>query len=1070
MTKEENSMKRCIQNTLPFLLIIFISILPNVVYSNESTCEPVPCDEAVNSCKPEMVNGIYTSTSRSGISSSCVKEKTSSGCFNSLPVSWGGSYNSLGYRPNGAGGNSRPRNHYGSDIGGSGKPDIVVSAAADGIVKYAKTSGGGGRTLSIEHNMKCSGGGVYKTTYRHLLSYKVGVGDNVTKDQPIGIEGGSNARQQGAAPCDHPNQSHMPGYTRAGCGSNYAIHLHFEVEKGPVSSATTQATPSNVIEPYCGGLQSLCGDCPVDATDCLGAGIAPSGTGITNDGHYVVNNDSGNGSGGGEGSGSSEQSLQCSLQGYLNSDDCVFCELFKKIFNAASTIAKTANDKLAIPSRNVVTIGFMIWLAIFILKSMATFQAAKSSDILKGILFQGFRVAVIVIILSSSLYQVMDLTLNPVMQTGLDFSQSLNPNSTCNRNASYMQNIMGYDAQKGYQADSNGGLSIDLGASILCSIKNLEDSVSVMSALGSYSMCLGFHDRLIWDFFPHLGYISTGFVLWLAGIVLLLSFPWCLIDCILQLCIAAAMIPCAVAAYAFKITARYIKIVWNFFMNAMFNIVFLSIIIYIINSKLYSWIGLEILDDGTPHVNDDIFIRATGDGLAWYGIGALKIFGVCFLCWGFFDEAKDMANTFASAAGLGGGKGIGRMVGGTLANAGSEVGKSGMRVAGKAAGAVGEAFNNAYGNQIRSGINRMKGKALKAMGAEELKDANGNVIGYKKSFNVLGFSHTRTVTQDANGMWTQEKETHQRSKVEKAFKEIKGPDGEKTYKDVKSGEIMTKRVDDVTGNIIYETADGQSRLVTDKDGKKLAYKRKKDTEERDAIIYGGITNVNDSFMKTRMVTDSKGNVVGMDTRFKDSVSKYLINKDGTMNMNSYEQILANAQNKKIAAAAILTSVMQQRNQELNNRFKSRDVQMDENGNITLTQLNNDGSKQTINATIINGQMVIQNEVQQANGDVITKTSNGVMNKTKVATLQDNGNYEVTEQYGFSDYVHNTNKVAKPLDKDGTWGYRIDANQAMTGFTNDDFDQHVEQIRSGRNRKYTITKPSSNEQSETPIES
>ena len=63
----------------------------------------------------------------------------------------------------------------------------------------------------------------------------------------------------------------------------------------------------------------------------------------------------------------------------------------------------------------------MIWLAIFILKSMATFQAAKSSDILKGILFQGFRVAVIVIILSSSLYLVMDLTLNPVMQTALDF-------------------------------------------------------------------------------------------------------------------------------------------------------------------------------------------------------------------------------------------------------------------------------------------------------------------------------------------------------------------------------------------------------------------------------------------------------------------------------------------------------------------------------------------------------------------------------------------------------------------------------------------------------------------------
>lgn len=1047
-------MKRYTKNIFISLVIAFISILPGIAYG-ECSINPKTCAEAFSSCKPAMNNGVYTQTSKSGISSSCIKEKSDGGCFNSLPVSFGGSYNSLGYRPTGAGGNPKPRNHYGSDIGGAGKTDIVVSAAADGTVKYVKTSGGGGRTISIEHNMNCSGGGVYKTTYRHLLSYKVNVGDSVKKDQPIGIEGGSNAKSQGAQACDHPSQKGMPGFTRAGCGSNYAIHLHFEVEKGPVSSASTQATPSNVMAPYCGDLQALCGDCPQDSNECLGRGISPAGTGITNDGHYVDD-----GSGGGA-SGEAD-SPECSLAGYLNSDSCVFCELFKKIFNAASTIAKTANDKLAVPSRNVVSVGFMIWLAIFILKSMATYQPAKSGDILKGIIFQGFRVTVIVLILSSWLYQIMDLTLNPVMQTGLEFSQSLNPNSTCNKEADYMKNIMGYDASKGYQADSNGGLSIDLGASILCSIKNLEDSVSVMSALGSYSLCISIHKYSLFDlkFIPHLGYFTTGIVLWIAGTVLLLAFPWCLVDCILQLCIAAAMIPCAIAAYAFKITQKYISIVWNFFMNAMFNVVFLSIIIYIINSKLYSWIGLEILDDGTPSVNDTIFINPLGDGLAWYGVGAIKIFGICFLCWGFFGEAKNMANAFAGAAGLGGSKGIGRMVGGTLASAGTEIGKSAGRMAGKVGSAAGEAINNNFGNQIRSGINKMKGQALKAMGGKELKDEQGNTVGYEKSFKFLGFKQTRTVSQDADGMWVQEKETHQQSKVEKAYREIEGPNGEKTYEDVESGEKMAKRVDEVTGNIIYETSDGRSRLVTDSNGKMLTYKRRNDTKEKTAIINGGVKKINDSYMQSRIVTDSKGNVIGIDTQFKDSVSKYLVNKDGTINMNAYNQILANAQNKELAAVAILNKAMQQRGQALDNRFKSRNVQLDKNGNLLVTQLNTDGSQQTISAKMVNGQMVIQNETQQANGNVITQTSNGIMTKTESATLKKDGSYEIVEKYGFSDHIHTINKVAPPLDKDGIWGYRIDANQAMTGFDSVDFDKHISQIRTGRANTYTSTRPNS----------
>ena len=101
----------------------------------------------------------------------------------------------------------------------------------------------------------------------------------------------------------------------------------------------------------------------------------------------------------------------------------------------------------------------------------------KYGEMLKGIIYQGFRVAVIVIILNNAIYAAMDLTLNPVMETGLNFAQLLNnTESVCNDGAEYLQGIKGYDPSKGFDGGNvEGGLSVNVGKSILCSLKKLED-------------------------------------------------------------------------------------------------------------------------------------------------------------------------------------------------------------------------------------------------------------------------------------------------------------------------------------------------------------------------------------------------------------------------------------------------------------------------------------------------------------------------------------------------------------------------------------------------------------------
>lgn len=1038
-------MTRCLQhfNFLSKLTIFFIAcyiVFPTAVYANCRGQTP-KCSTASN-CKPKMKsNGIYYQNASSQINSACVRKESENGCFNSTPVSYVGSYNMPGSRSCSSGSNCKngQRNHLGSDLGTGGKTNVLAYAAADGEIAYYKpNSDHSGRTLVIKHQKHCDGtnGSKYYTTiYRHL--YKVyKTSGSVKKGEKIGIVGGSNYVNKG--PCDNPSQ---PGSCT---NPHYAIHLHLEVMDGAASGAASTGA-ANTYQSACGDLQALCGGCSNNIKKCPHT-ISSSGNGETASASDMTMPD---GSTSSSSDGSDDEAPKCLLSSALDSQTCIFCNLFKVIFNAASNMALTAIQKLAAPAKDLTLLGFLIWMAIYVLKNIASFQGAAPGEMIKGIIFQGFRVACVVFVLTNGMDQAMNLTLNPVMETGLSFSRSLNENSNCDSSADYMKNIRGYDA-KGLNEKSLGGLPMSMGESIVCTIKNLEDSVGVLAALGKYSMCIAWHERDVGHlgFLPHFGYLTTGIVLWCAGMLLVMTFPWCLVDCILQLCIAAALLPCSIASFAFKVTANYLPKIWDFFMNAMFNLVFMAILAYIINSMFASWIGIdtEMPDNFDPAR----FTQIGTEGLAWWGLGAFKIAALCFLFFCFFDEAKEMADEFATGISLD----IGKKVGGTVNNAGKSVGKKAAAVGKKAATAVGESANSLAGNWVRSKTNQAKGQILKTLGGRAIIDSQGNVSGYQMRFNVFGHVHTRTVTKDASGVWTQTKETHQRTESDKAFKPMKDANGNTTYA-VKVGtkggtaqyQQMNRSVDAATGNIIYTSQDGKSQLITDKDGNQLQYKLSTDNGLKQIKTPGSVQNINDSFMKQRILRDKNGNIISFDAKFQNVSSKYLVNKDGSTNMNAFNQIMngVEAKNREAAMAAMVRMHMQARGQAMDNRFKSLKTQMNPNGSITMVQINNDGSQQVVNAQMVNGQMVISNQITDTKGNVTIRKTNGIQTKTTTRTLQKNGTFASKTIYGFTDEANSRSRISKPLDKYGAWGYGIDPTKAMAGFNVQEFNEHILQL-------------------------
>ncbi len=507
-------------------------------------------------------------------------------------------------------------------------------------------------------------------------------------------------------------------------------------------------------------------------------------------------------------------------------------------------------------------------------------------------------------------------------------------------------------------------------------------------SLGKYSICIGWerHFILSREFFPGLGYFSTGIALWITGLLLLLSFPWCLVDCILQLCISVALLPCAIGAYAFKITAQYLKMIWNMFMNAIFNFVFMALIIYIINAHLGNWIGYT---PGTAP-QDEVFITALQSyGLAWWGIGFFKIVIVCVFCWTFFDEASSMANEFGKGMSL---HNIGRKLGGTVNQAALNYGvKPGAVVAGNLAlgtgRRIGEAVNSRYGNSFRSGVNKLKGEVIKRIPARSrntVTNPDGSTS-TTATYSFLGFEQTRTVTKGADGIYTHSKETH----------------------------------------------------------------RKKDQF--------GTRSTNDAFMQIKEKTDKNGKVVGRSIKFNNTTAKYLVNDDGTINMHAMQQMINGAENKERAYEGIMLMVAQKRGLSVSENFQSREVKINPDKSVTISQTNLDGTKQILTAQMIGNQMVLSQQSFDRKGNPIRfQKSNGVRTLTETYERRADGTYLASIRHGFTDYWQSKDILTEENGV-GEWRFRYDSNmdaqKAMTGFDKKDFNEHMAQMQRARQTKH-----------------
>ena len=399
------------------------------------------------------------------------------------------------------------------------------------------------------------------------------------------------------------------------------------------------------------------------------------------------------------------------------SRSCIYCPLFKTIFNAAQSMSTKAYDKLAGPLANVMLIGFAIVIAFMVLKNVSSFTKQDAPKFVTELLVNMFKVLVAYYMLKNANI-VYGYIVGSVLKAGFEFGSSL----------LFAENkyLAACDVSKTLQNVSNGVMPAYLYTNLDCFIRAVQAEVAVPQSVGSSLMCvarnagkesIGPVRNVLWDF----GMMFQGFAIWVMGWIISLAFAFYLIDATIQLGIIGALMPFLIACWPFKATRNYTSKGWGIFMNTFFVYVFMGLVVSI---------NVELLGRGLTGSKggfDAIMKALNGNNvqelkeLLDIGFaGFLVLVACCLFAFKLTGQASDLAGTMAG----GGGPKIGANIGGLAYGAATKGVQGTLKTGLGAAKAVSD--KTGLTNVVNKGRDWAKDKVWGAVGLGRRSGAAGN--------------------------------------------------------------------------------------------------------------------------------------------------------------------------------------------------------------------------------------------------------------------------------------------------------------------------------------------------------
>lgn len=407
-----------------------------------------------------------------------------------------------------------------------------------------------------------------------------------------------------------------------------------------------------------------------------------------------------------------ESAYECNIAEHSNSvKGCIFCDMFKTIFNASSKVARQCHKTFSDSLVTLVAIGLAISLAYMIIPYLSNMTVQDPHRFINDIIQRVFIVVVVILLLKMDVTQFFDMFITPIFTTGMKLSELA-------ISTEFAQKVSEYS----FSDIDGSGLPQEMAVGMLRAIYAVQVRLEQMWALGANSICIAFFVKSYhhYPIFPHFGYLLTGLFMMLSAVIFMLIYPFLLIDAVLQFAIASSLLPLAIAATAFKPTRQYLNLmkILSIFINAMFIFIFLTIVMFVLLSGIDEAVRPHIEKAYSDSSANNLFdIREIG----WYTQTFIKIIFFVFLGKAVLDDIPNFAEQFGEAFSYGSsfGKpdmGIGRKVGGTAVGAATNVAKTVGGTAWKATKGVGRGAKSFVGAAAKEGrrtylINKTRRKA-----------------------------------------------------------------------------------------------------------------------------------------------------------------------------------------------------------------------------------------------------------------------------------------------------------------------------------------------------------------------
>ena len=390
---------------------------------------------------------------------------------------------------------------------------------------------------------------------------------------------------------------------------------------------------------------------------------------------------------------------------------CLFCPLFKIIYNTIQMASTEAYDLLAIPLARILLIGLAIWIALMVLRNVSALTEQKAPQFLTQLFASSFKVVIVYFLLTNSSI-IYNMIIGPLLKAGFDFGLSF-----LDKASEYATKC-----QSATSSSAKGVLPSYVYTHLMCFIESVNYELATVQAIGSSMMCISQNAArgnvmMIARIIPDFEMLVEGAIVWTTAFILVIAFSFYLIDAVIQLGIFGMILPFLLMCYPFKITQKYFSSGIGVFMNSWFIFVFMGLVtnvcVKLVGESLTNGQGGFSAVEAAMNGNDIVTLKKLLDiGSA----GIVILIACCVFAIKLMSKVTELAGKF-SGGGLN--LGIGNKLGGLGASGVVNTAKWGAGKAGSAFKGVTEAKIWGEDGEERSIMDKVRGarhKAARAVG------------------------------------------------------------------------------------------------------------------------------------------------------------------------------------------------------------------------------------------------------------------------------------------------------------------------------------------------------------------